>query len=81
MSKVHFLAFICLKHMYSASGNYMLDILFYKKDTEKQKCCIFTFDKYRILHIFFPTDLKFNFLASYRYFIFFSTIFSSLQGK
>ena len=35
--KISFLAFLCSKYMYSANGNYTLDISFYKKETEVKK--------------------------------------------
>ena len=33
----YFLAFSCSKHMYSASGNYTLDILIYEKEIKIKK--------------------------------------------
>ena len=36
-----FFPYNCSKHMYSASGNYMSDILFYKNETEIKKKKIF----------------------------------------
>ena len=46
------MAFTCSKHMYCASGNYMLDILFYKKEIEKKKTLFRHFDPKQKCRVF-----------------------------
>ena len=49
---------ICSKHMHSASGNYTLDILFYKKKNEKRFSVILTKSKGVAFSLFFSIFIR-----------------------